>query len=106
MSMDFLASASIFRGKVIEISGHLFKFHKLRPGLFGFGIRTDLAPLRFSDPEKTILDIVYINRFNAVPSTRIAMDVSEYIEKADHRKIEKYLKFYPGSVRKTLEGYI
>jgi predicted transcriptional regulator of viral defense system len=105
-SIDLVASDSIFRGKPIDIAGHQFKFHKLSPGLFDFGIRTDLAPLRFSDPEKTILDIVYINRYNAVPSTRIAMDVSEYIENANHRRIQKYLEHYPGSVRRTLEEFL
>ena len=104
LNMDYIASDTLFRGKVINIVGHMFKFHKLGPSLFDFGIRTDIKPLRFSDAEKTILDIIYINRYNAVPEKRIALDIGDLVDHADRKRIDKYLEHYPKTVGRTIEG--
>ncbi len=104
LNLDYIASDTLFRGKVIKIAGHRFKFHKLNPLLFNFGIQSDIKPLRFSDVEKTILDIIYINRYNAVPEKRIAMDFGDLVEQADRKRIDKYLEHYPKTVRRIIEG--
>jgi predicted transcriptional regulator of viral defense system len=57
-AVDYVVSDKIFRQKSIEIAGYKFKFIKLKPDLFKFGIIKN--SIRYSDPEKTILDFIYV----------------------------------------------
>ena len=96
--VDDLVSDVIFRPRPISIAGHKFKFTKLAPSLFGFGIKKH-GLLLYSDPEKTILDFVYLFKQNGVSDSRTTMDVGEWSENASKGKIRKYCKNYPKSVQ-------
>jgi hypothetical protein len=101
-AIDHIINDRLFRGKVIEIVGYNFKFYKVSSNLVKFGI-TKEGEIRYSDPEKTILDFLYIKRYNGVPEEKIIMDVVEYKDYISKVKILNYVKYYPKTVGKTLE---
>jgi len=103
--IDHVINDKIFRAKPIDIAGYKIKFHRISSKVLTFGIITK-DNIRFSDPEKTILDFLYILRYNSVPENKIIMDVSEYSNNILKEKIRKYVKHYPKSVKKTLEGLL
>jgi len=99
----FVINDSIFRSKEIRIAGERVKFIKLKKGLFGFGIIKKDA-IKFSDPEKTLLDFVYVSRYRSLPEERIGLIVEEYLEKLDPKKVRVYLKFYPKTVENVMRN--
>jgi len=96
-AVDYVINDKIFRAKPMEISGHKFRFIKLKPGIFGFGAVEDA--LRYSDPEKTILDFIHIWRYNGIPDEKIIMDLSEYTGKLSKKKLREYAQNYSKTVR-------
>lgn len=103
-AIDYVVNDKIFRAKPIEIAGYKFRFLKLKPKLFGFGIDGD--NLRYSDPEKTILDFIYIWRYNGIPEERIIMDISDYAGGLSKKKLRAYGESYPKAVRAIAEKVV
>ena len=104
-TIDIVINDSIFRQKPIKIAGCRFKFTKLVARMFDFGIvKEDL--LRYSDPEKTILDFVYLWKQNGKDDTIIEMNVSEWAENISKERMRMYVQYYPNSVAKTIDGLI
>jgi len=96
-AIEYVVSDSVFRAKPIRIAGYKFRFVKLKPSLFKFGIIKN--ELRYSDPEKTILDFVYRWRYNGIPKEKIAADVSEWSKNLSKLKVKEYSKHYPKTVQ-------
>lgn len=106
-TIDEVISDSLFRPKPIKIAGYKFKFVKISPSLLNFGIKeSNNTMLRYSDPEKTILDFIYLATQNGVPANRVLMDVSEWCERISKEKIKKYSKNYPKTVAAIAEKVI
>jgi len=103
-AMDYVISDRIFRHKSIEIAGYKFKFIKLKPNLFKFGIIKN--SIRYSDPEKTILDFIYVWRYNGIPEEKIIMDLSDYNLRLSKKRIMEYAKYYPKTVMKIAEKVV
>lgn len=103
-TIDYVINDRIFRAKPMEIAGYEFRFLKLKPALFDFGIVKN--GLRYSDPEKTILDLIYVWRYNGVPEGKIAMDISEYSKNLSKNKLRNYAKNYPKTVGRIIEEVI
>lgn len=103
-SVDYVINDKIFRYKLIEIVGHKIKFIKLKKELTDFGVIENRY--RFSDLEKTLLDMIYIWRYNGKPRSRILMDLSEYAKNLSNKKIRKYLPRYPKTVKDIIEELI
>lgn len=103
--IEKVISDSIFRQKPIKITGYYFDFIKIVPPLLGFGIKTE-GLLRYSDPEKTILDFVYLWRQEGKDSERIMMDTSEWAENVSQKKMQKYAVYYPKSVAKMVDRMV
>ena len=101
-SVDYVVSDSLFRAKPINIAGYRFKFLKLAPKLFGFGIKAD--GIRYSDPEKTVLDFVYTWRYNSVPKERILLDLKEWMGTLSEDRLREYSGNYPKTVRGIVEA--
>jgi predicted transcriptional regulator of viral defense system len=99
-TVDYVVNDKIFRARPIRIAGYRFRFLKLKPALFGFGIVED--GLRYSDPEKTILDFIYVWRYNGVPEERIIVDVSEYSKSLSKEKLMDYAGRYPKTVGRII----
>lgn len=98
----FVLSNAIYRPKNIKINGEDVRFIKLKDQLFGFGV-VDRDRVRFSDLEKTVLDIVYLSKYRSIPEERILSIVNEYRNRITER-ITEYLKFYPKSVELIIEN--
>jgi len=99
----FVLSNKIYRPKAIKILEERVRFIKLKNNLFGFGI-IKRDEIRFSDPEKTILDLVYVFRYRGVPEERIISVIEYYGKNLKKDRLKKYLKFYPKSVGRVLEN--
>lgn len=104
-SVDDVISDTIFRGVPFLIAGHKFKFTKISPGLTKFGV-IQKHGIRYSDPEKTILDFIYLWRYRGIADRKIINGVLEWSHNSNVRKLKAYSKFYPGTVRNIVEELI
>jgi predicted transcriptional regulator of viral defense system len=100
-AVDYVVNDMLFRAKPISIAGLKFRFMKLAPSLFGFGVKTD--GIRFSDPEKTVLDFVYTWRYNGVPRERILLSLREWSGMLSKTILREYSENYPKTVRSIAE---
>ena len=103
-AVDYVVNDTLFRNRPIDIAGYKFRFVKLKKSLFTFGIIR--KKYRYSDMEKTVLDIIYISRYSSVPKEKIVIDIEEYIGRISKNRIKKYSKSYPKTVQKILEEVI
>ena len=94
---------SIYRPKIVKINGEDVRFIKLKKDLFGFGI-VEKNGVKYSDLEKTLLDMVYLSRYRSTPEERMVSVLGEYKKEVKKRKLVEYLRFYPKSVRKVVEN--
>lgn len=104
-TIDEVISDSLFRAKPINIAGYKFRFIKLSPELIKFGIKEE-GMIRYSDPEKTILDFIYLSRHEGTSSEKISMDVGDWAKDISEKKLRKYAMNYPKTVGKTVEMMI
>jgi len=100
-TIDYVISENLYRNKPIKIENYKFKFIKLKPVLLNFGIIEN--GLRYSDLEKTILDFIYIWRYNNIPRKKILINVSEYTSNLLEKKIRNYLKYYPNTTKEIVD---
>jgi predicted transcriptional regulator of viral defense system len=105
-AVEDVINDSLFRANPMNISGYKFKFTKLSPLLFDFGIKNKDEMVRYSDPEKTVLDFIYIWRYNGVPDDKIVLDISEWAKQGSKEKLMSYAKKYPKTVTEIVEMVI
>jgi len=98
----FVLNDRIFRSREVTVGGEKVRFVKLSPDLLGFGV-VERSGAKFSDLEKTLLDLIYISRYRSVPEERIASTIEEYARGAETSKIREYLKSYPKTVGRVAE---
>ena len=103
--IDHILNDKLFRPNPISILDYKIEFHKVSPKLLTFGI-IKKRNINYSDPEKTILDFMYILRYNSVSKKRIIIDIKDYAENASLEKLRKYVKHYPKTVKETLEAFL
>ena len=97
-------SGTIFRMNPVTTAGHKFRFTKLSPRLTSFGINMKKTAIkstymRYSDPEKTILDFIYLWRYEGLLPSRIKMQIRDWSIDLNSSKLEKYAQNYPKTVR-------
>jgi len=92
----------LFRANPVTIAGHKFKFIKLSPLLIAFGVKKGNS-VRYSDPEKTVLDFVYLWRYRGIPEEKIVGDASEYARNVSKDRLRSYAKRYPKTVARIVE---
>jgi len=85
------------------LRGEKVKFIKLKSKLFGFGI-INRDGIKFSDPEKTILDFIYVSRYRNVAEERIISTIEDYAKNLEKRRLKTYLKFYPKTFLRVVEN--
>jgi predicted transcriptional regulator of viral defense system len=103
-AVDYVVNEKLLRSKPINIAGYKFRFIKLTPKLLDFGIIEN--NLKYSDPEKTILDFIYTWRYNGVPKEKIVLDVSEWAKDLSSEKTKKYALKYPKTVQEIADMVI
>ena len=94
-AVEDVVSDKIFRANPFTIAAYKFKFSRLSPSLLNFGIRKEENGIRYSDPEKTILDFIYIWKYNGIPEEKIAADIAGWAKGASKQKLRAYAKKYP-----------
>jgi predicted transcriptional regulator of viral defense system len=99
----FILNDRIFRAKEIKVGGQKVKFLKLKGKLFGFGI-VNKNHIKFSDVEKTILDLAYVSKYRSTPRERIISMIEEYGKKVRTEKIKAYIKFYPETIEEVVKS--
>ncbi len=101
-TIEDVISDSVFRSKPVTIAGYRFNFVKLSPTLLTFGIKRKDG-LFYSDPEKTVLDFIYLWRYNGIADEKIVHDVSEWTSNVSKEKLKNYTKRYPKAVANIIE---
>lgn len=96
----FVVNDEIYRNKEVSIAKSRVKFIKINSRLTGFGIVTE-DDVRYSDLEKTLLDMIYLSKYRSIPEGKIAISVEEYGKSVNHKKVNEYLKAYPLNVGKV-----
>jgi len=84
-TIDYIINDKLFRAKPITIMGRKVKFYKLKPKLLSFGIIK--KNFNYSDSEKTLLDLLYLNHYGKEEFEEIAETLSK-------TKLLKYAKSY------------
>jgi hypothetical protein len=97
----YIMSNRLFKGKPIIIANREFKFIKLKYSLFNFGIED--KKVKFSDFEKTVLDFIYLWKYNGIHSQKIIVDIAKYMPHVEEEKILSYVQYYPETNQKILK---
>lgn len=108
-NVEDVVSTKLLRVRPVTISEHKFKFTRISSSLYGFGItekRTKIkgTKLKYSDPEKTILDFVYLWRYRGFTGDLILFNIADWTNDLSKRELANYSKRYPASVRRIVEG--
>jgi predicted transcriptional regulator of viral defense system len=98
----FVLSDSVGRPRPFEILGHKTRFIKISPKLFGFGVIKKNVP--YSDPEKTLLDTLYLGRYNGLKEPEIRDATADLLEHCSKNKLIYYACKYPKSIRRLVEA--
>ena len=99
-TIDYVISDSLYRNKPITVNNRKYKFHKIKPSLLKFGIIENR--FKYSDLEKTILDLIYLGVYSGKSKGKILMEISDYTQNLSESKIRKYIQNYPNSVKEII----
>ena len=97
----YLINDQIIKAKPTKILGKNFRFLTFKDVLFNFGIIKN--KIKYSDHEKTILDLIYLWQYNHKNDSRILIETSKLIKGISKEKILEYSQYYPESNRKILK---
>ncbi|TFF99000.1 MAG: hypothetical protein EU541_06040 [Promethearchaeota archaeon] len=97
----YIITNRLFKGAPIEIAGRSFKFIKFKYSLFNFGIID--RKVKFSDKEKTVLDFIYLWKYNGIHSQKIIVDIAKYMDMVEEEKILDYVRYYPKTNKRILK---
>lgn len=101
---EYVMNDTIFRQNPINIAGTPVLFIKVKQSLFDFGIVDE--PIPHSDPEKTILDMIYLDRYKGRKDAWIATEVSDHLSSLEKLKLMEYSRYYPKTVQTFIAGMI
>lgn len=99
--MFYLINDQIIKEKPIKILGKDFRFLTFKNALFNFGIIDN--KVKYSDHEKTILDLIYLWQYNHMNESRILINAYKLLDGISEEKILDYSQYYPISNRKVLK---
>ena len=99
--MDFILNDTIGRAKPLDVFGNKIKLIKLKPELFRFGIRKSKS-MRYSDIEKTVLDMIYLKRYSGLDDNTVANYIMPHIEHCSKEKLMRYATKY----NKKMEEFV
>jgi hypothetical protein len=99
---ESVVSRSLYRIRGVPIGSRRFVIHKWGPALFGFGL-DGRGTYRVSDPEKTVLDLAYLDYWTKRKGHPGSGSWVENVHSVDARRLRRYLTHYPAEVRRTVE---
>ena len=104
-AVEYVINDSFNRLKPMKIDGTAFMFRRLKATLF-FGIsefRTkNGVKLKYSELEKTLLDLAYLEKRAGRAGTAVASRIVDYLVDADKQKLFRYAKKYPKTIQDIL----
>ena len=98
-AVDYIINDKI--GRTLKILGNKVKMVKLKPELLDFGIKKSNG-FRYSDVEKTVLDIIYLKRYRGIKEENIANFITPLIKYCSKEKLKHYAKRY----NKKMEEFV
>jgi predicted transcriptional regulator of viral defense system len=87
----------------IRVVDGKYRFLKWKKELHGFGI-IKRGKLRYSDPERTVLDLCYQSFYSRGKPETIEGIYLEYKPKLKSKTVREYLKHYPEKLSQIVEG--
>ena len=96
----YIINDQLIKNEPIKIFGKDFRFLRFKNALFEFGIVKN--KIRYSDHEKTILDLIYLWEYNHINENKIVIEISKLFNGISKEKILNYSKYYPESNQKLL----
>lgn len=107
-AVNYVLNDRFNRVKPTSILGSKFLFRKIKTPLFSFGIKeaktSNNVALRYSDAEKTLLDMAYLYILSGKSRDSAALLISEYKSAIIKRKMADYARNYPKTVGKVIFG--
>jgi len=103
--IDYVITDSYRTTKVISINGQKFRFIKRGSKYFKEGIIRE-KKIRYSDIEKTVLDLAYKDYLRSRKPHYYLGSVREYQDRIERDRARKYLVAYPQKFRENVEGLI
>jgi hypothetical protein len=100
---ETVVSRAFYRIDGVPIGSRRFVIHKWVKDLLGFGLERRKTYF-VSDPEKTVLDLAYLDFWQAKKKHPAMRAWMEHLASVNSRKIRRYLVHYPVEVRRTVEG--
>jgi len=101
-TVNYVITDSYRTTKIIKIADTRFQFLKWSRRHFTFGVKKEFE-LKFSDREKTILDLVYKRYLDSRDEHQAISPFVEYERILDKSKIRMYLEEYPQKIRKIVQ---
>ncbi len=101
--VDYVLTDSYRTTKTIRIMGTAFRFIKRGDRHFRRGILRK-GVLRYSDPERTVLDLAYREYLRTKEPTVFMSPVVEHREVIDVGRLRELLQNYPPGFRRRMEG--
>ena len=89
----------------ISVVDGKYRFLKWKNTLHGFGILRR-EKIRYSDPERTVLDLCYQGLYSKKKPGTIKGIYLEYKPKLKSKRVRKYIKHYPRKLSEVLEGVV
>ena len=99
---ETVVSRSFLRVHGISLGARRFVIHKWGPDLFGFGLERR-GNFRFSNREKTVLDLAYADYWKARRGRSPREGWREYLPSVDSTTLHRYLPHYPKEIRRMVE---
>jgi hypothetical protein len=90
----------------ITVCGQECKFIRLDPPYFKFGIKKTRNGLKYSDLEKTILDLMYLWHSSHMPNHKIKSGVLKYLKLSSIDTIKEYYSYYPESIQQLVDEMV
>ena len=103
-AVETIISDKLSRPNPFNIMGRKVRFVKLKKNLLEFGVIKN--KFNYSDAEKTVLDFIYLGKYNGNPDESIRNKIADYIGTCKKPKLRKYSENYPKTVRKLVEELI
>ena len=100
-TMDYVLTDSYRTTKTIKILDLKIKFIKRSSRYFDKGVKKGRG-IRYSDPERTVLDLCYREYLMKKEEGHIQPVIDEYIERLDRRRLMDYLGDYPKAFRSMI----
>ncbi|UCC19533.1 MAG: hypothetical protein JSV62_15770 [Promethearchaeota archaeon] len=97
----YIINDQILNNNPIKILGKNFRFLRFKNALFDFGILNN--KVKYSNLEKTILDLIYLWEINHMNENRILIEISKLMNGISEDKILDYSRHYPESNIKLLK---